>query len=158
MIVQSGIITPGHLVDWITDGVVGDAGPALAGNKVLGSIFMADFNSTFDQPITLAQSLTAFQLSGIIVTNASVSLTSAIGGFYPLASKAGSSLVLASQAYSSLTGPNILLQPSLTAYATTTRFSRSVLTSSWAIYLSLSTAQGVPATADVYVLGVDLSP
>lgn len=157
MIVQSGIITPGHLVDWITDGVVGDAGPALAGNKVLGSIFMADFNSTFDQPITLAQSLTAFQLSGIIVTNASIPLTAAFGGFYPLSNKAGTPLVASSQGYSALTTANILLQPTLTTYALTTRFSANVLTSGWQLYFSLSTPQGIAATGDIYVTGIDLS-
>ena len=156
-VLQSGSVTAGHNATWITDGVIADGGPIAASNKVLGSIFGADFNSTGDQPLVLPASINAFQLTGIIVTNASVSLNAAFGGFYPLSSKAGSPIVLASQSYAALTASSLLMQPTLTAFATTTRFSSAILTGLWAIYLSLTVPQGSTATADVYLTGLDLS-
>lgn len=163
---QSGIITPGHLVTWTTDGVVQDGGALNASQKVLSAFFDADFNSVGDQPLLLSPSITAFQLTGIIVTNASVSLNAAVGGFYTAASKGGSQIVANSQAYSALTTPNVLVQPSLTAFAQAARFSANNLALlqnanglfGLAVYLSLTTPQGVAATADVYLLGIDLTP
>ena len=156
-IVQSGAVTPGHRANWVTDGVLGDGGPPLVSNKVIGRILMADFNTISDQPIILSPSINAFQLTTIIVTNASIPLTAAFGGFYPLSNKAGTPLVASSQGYSALTTANILLQPTLTTYALTTRFSANVLTSGWQLYFSLSTPQGIAATGDIYVTGIDLS-
>jgi hypothetical protein len=163
---QSGNITPGHLAAWVANGVIGDGGSILASQKVLGSMFSANFNTMADQPILMPISVTAFQLTGIIVTNASVSLTAAQGGFYTAAAKGGSAVVSSGQAYSALTGKDLLLQPTLTAFAQTARFSADNLGQllnangqySLAIYLSLSVAQGAVATTDVYILGIDLSP
>ena len=157
-VLQSGSVTAGHNATWITDGVIADGGPIAASNKVLGSIFGADFNSTGDQPLVLPASINAFQLTAIIVTNASTSLTTATGGFYPLASKAGSPIVSAAQNYLSLVASSDLLRPTLTTFASTTRFSNAILTSSWAIYFSLTIPQGATATCDVYAIGIDLSP
>lgn len=35
---QSGNVTPGHLATWVTDGVLKDGGPAIAGQRVLASL------------------------------------------------------------------------------------------------------------------------
>lgn len=153
---QSGNVTNGHLAKWITNGVIGDAGPPAVGQRVLATLFDADFNSIADQPILIPDAITAFQLTSIVVTNSLVSLTLAVGGFYPQASKAGSPIVAAGQVYSTLTGPNLLLNPTRTAFAQTARFSSANLPD-LAIYLSLTTAQGVPVTADVYLVGIDLT-
>jgi hypothetical protein len=165
-VLQNGLVTPGHYATWVTDGVIEDGGALAAAQKVLASVFSANFNTTTDQPILIPPAITAFQLTGIIVTNASISLTTAAGGFYPAAGKGGSAIVASSQAYSSLINANLLLQPTLTAFAQSARFSSANLPLilgtnnqySLAAYLSLTTAQGNPATADVYLLGVDLSP
>lgn len=161
---QSGNITPGHLVNWTAPGVIGDAGPLGAMQKVLQSIRSANFNTTSDQPIILPQAIAAFTLTGIIVTNASVSLTTAQGGIYTAASKGGSAIVASSQAYTSLTTPNVLLNLTLASGVVTTRYSSSNLSVSsfgglagLALYLSLTIAQGVAATADVYLIGIDLT-
>lgn len=153
---QSGNITPGHLAKFITSGVIGDAGPLGASQKVLAYQQAANFNVTTDQPLILPITITAFQLTGIIVANASISLTTAQGGFYTAASKGGSVIVLASQAYSALTNANLLMQPTLTAFALTARFSANNLTNN-EIYFALTAAQGAPATADIYLVGIDLS-
>lgn len=155
-VLQSGNVTPGHLTKWVTDGVVGDYGPSPYSQRVLASFLGADFNATSDQPILLPSSLNAFQLTGILVTNASTSLTTVAGGFYPQAGKAGSAIVANSQVYSTLTASTLLLNATLTAYANAQRFSRTQLPD-WAIYLSLTTPQGGAATADVYVIGIELS-
>ena len=158
---QSGLITPGHNVQWLAPGVVGDGGAAPAAQRVLASLRGANFNTTSDQPIAIPQRVTAFQLTGIIVTNSNVLPNlSAQGGFYPLAAKAGSPIVAAAQTYIALTSPSSLLSATLTAFANTTRFSSANLGTIGGlmnIWFSLTTAQGAAAAADVYILGVDLS-
>lgn len=163
---QSGQVTPGHLATWSTDGVIQDGGPILASQKVLAAFFNANFNTIADQPLILPPAITAFQLTGIIITNASVSLTTAVGGFYPAASKGGTPIVSAAQAYSALTNANLLMQATIALFGQTARFSSANLALSLAangqngltVYLSLTTAQGASATADVYLVGMDLSP
>lgn len=154
---QSGSITPGHSAVWVTDGVIKDGGGLSASQRVLTSFIGANFNDTGDQPLLLPPAITAFMLTGIIITNASISFTTAIGGFYPAAFKAGTALVAAGQVYSSLTTSAKLLSATLAAAVATTRYSVANLPD-WKIYLSLTTAQGAAATADCYVLGIDLTP
>lgn len=161
-ILQSGSVTPSHPAIWVTDGVIADGGPILAAQKVLASLRAVDFNSTADQPLIVPPAITAFSLTGIIVTNASRSFTTAVGGFYPAASKAGTPIVAASQVYSALTISAGLLNVTLAAFGSGTRFSIANLTNPFgtglAIYLALTTAQGQsPATADVYLVGMDLT-
>jgi len=164
-ILQNGAVTPGHLASWTTDGVLQDAGPALASNKVLASALGTNFNTTTDQPILLPPNIGIFQLTGIIITNPSLSLTTAASGFYPAASKGGSPLVANTQVYTTLIGANLLLNATLTAFANTARFSSANLplvlgpnnAYALAIYFSLPTAQGAAATADIYLTGIVLS-
>jgi len=153
---QSGNVTPGHLAKWVTSGVIADAGPLGASQRVLAVLQGADFNSAQDQPLNIPNTVRAFQLTGLIVTNASTSLTTAVGGFYPQFSKAGSAIVAAGQIYSALTGANLLLNATLTAFALSARFSSALLPTSQIIF-SLTTPQGAPATADIYAVGIDLT-
>lgn len=153
---QSGNVTRNHLAKWITSGVIGDAGPQVAGQRVLGLQQNVDFNSTNDTPILVQSPVQVFQLTGFIITNATRSITTAAGGFYTAASKGGSAIVAAGQVYSALTGPNLLMQPTLTAFALAARFSASLLIANQ-IFFSLTTPQGVPCNADIYLIGVDLT-
>lgn len=157
--VQSGNVTPSHLAIWLGDGVLGDGGPG-NGQYILASLRGANFNTTNDQPIVIPQRIIAFRLQTIIVTNATVSLTTAVGGFYPAASKGGTPIIAASQVYSGLTTQDSLIQPTLAAFGSGTRFSARTLgqiVGLSAIWLSLTTGQGVAATADVYLAGQDLT-
>lgn len=157
---QSGTITPGHLAKWLTDGVIGDAGTTPTSTTVLTKLLSADFNSTSDQTIQLPKSITAFQITGILITNATASLTTAVGGFYPTTAKGGTAIVANTQVYSSLTTALKLLSATLVAATATTRYSSAnvdVISGYPTIYLSLTTAQGVSAVADIYLLGNDLS-
>lgn len=159
-IVQSGNVTPGHLVTWATDGVVQDGGVVKSSNTILAKLLSADFNSIVDQPLQIPKHVTAFQITGILITNASLSLTTAVGGFYPTTVKGGTPIVAATQVYSSLTTAAKLLAATLAAATSTTRYSSAnvdVISGFLTIYLSLTTAQGLAATADIYLLGNDLS-
>ncbi len=112
---------------------------------LLGSKIGVNMNSTADQliPITLIGSK-KYRITRIGVTNASISLTTAAGGVYQAASKAGTAIV-ATQGYSSLTAATTWLDLTLA-------ISRTYTLSN--LYFALSTPQGAAATADVYVFGV----
>lgn len=153
---QSGNITPGHVAVWTTTGVIQDGGVLASSQNVLASLLSADFNSITDQPLALPSTITAFAVTGIIVCNSAVSLTTAAGGFYPETSKGGTALVAAGQVYSSLSSITALLNCTLAAGIISTRYDRTNVPD-WAIYLSLTTAQGVTATGDCYLLGIDLT-
>ncbi len=150
---QSGLVTPNHVAMWSTTGVIADGG-ALPAGRVIVSGRSLNFNTVNDQPIVFPQWITAFRLANIIITNASISLTTAAGGFYPAASKGGTPIVANTQVYSTLTASSKLLLATLASFGSTTRFSSANLASIGgllAIYLSLTTAQGAAATADVYL-------
>jgi hypothetical protein len=118
--------------------------PGYAG--VLGYLLGANMNVTTDQQIPLlVSSIVHFRISKITVTNASVSLTTAVGGVYDAASKGGNAIVASSQAYSALTAATRALDLTLAL-----NLREPAGTS---LYFSLSTAQGAAATADVYVFG-----
>lgn len=120
----------------------------LAGNEVLLGSKKVNMNITTDQAITInkADTSRAFIVTRIVVTNASTSLTTAAGGVYNTASKGGTALVAAGQAYSTLTVAARTLNLTLVS---------PVLTQTAAsLFLSLTTAQGAAATADVYVYGI----
>jgi len=153
---QSGNVTPGHVVTWTTDGVVQDGGPLVVPKGILGSLLGANFNSTADQAILIPSTITAFAITGIMVTKASVSMGTAAGGFYPQASKGGTAIVANTQVYSTLTSASVLLNCTVVAGALATYYTRSNVPD-WAIYFSLTTPQGATATADIHLLGVDLT-
>lgn len=159
-VIQSGVVTPFHSVQWLADGVIGDGGANPEGLRVIAGIRGANFNTTNDQPIIIPQNLTAFSLRFIVVTNASVSLTTAAGGFYSAASKGGTPIVAAAQTYATLTDNNQLALPTLASFGSATRFSSRNLGSInglLAIWFSLTVPQGVAATADIYISALDLS-
>ena len=157
---QSGVVTPGHAAIWSTAGVLQDGGALPAAARVIGSFRGANFNTTNDQPISIPTRIVAFAITGIVITNATISLTTAAGGFYPLAAKAGTPIVSSGQVYSALTTAAGLLNATLASFGANTRFSASNLGAIGGIlqvWLSLTTPQGAAAQADVYLLGQDLT-
>jgi hypothetical protein len=129
---------------------VGSLLPQQFGGILLGKLIGADMNSTSDQRIVMFSNPSKFILRRIVVTNASISLTTAAGGVYTAASKGGTAVVASSQAYSSLSASTLFLDLTL---STTGSASTTVKSSIPNLYLSLTTAQGAAATADVYVYG-----
>jgi len=115
--------------------------------NLLGFKLQADFNSTLDQIIPLNTLLiTKYRPTRITVLNASISLSTAEGGFYTGLAKTGITLVAATQSYAALTTSTLALDVTLNAAA-------DVLVAGTPIYLSLTTPQGVAAKADVYIWG-----
>ena len=120
--------------------------PLLRDQRCLFILKSANMNSTSDQLMIPVFSFNNFIIKEILVTNASTSLTTAAGGVYGAASKASPTIVANTQVYSALTTSTKALfltldTGGLDQMTTTT------------VYLSLATAQGSTATADVYVMG-----
>jgi hypothetical protein len=105
----------------------------------------ANMNSTADQAITIPSTL--YRVTQITARNASISLTTAAGGIYTSTAKGGTAVVAAAQVYSALTASTKFVDLTLAVTA-------DVLTAG-TLYLSLTTAQGAAATADVYVFYQD---
>jgi hypothetical protein len=106
----------------------------------------ANFNTTADQQLS-PTFLGKYRVKRIVVLNTSVNgMSTAAGGVYTAASKGGSAIVAAGQVYTGLTN-------ALTALELTLALPNLVLASGTPLYLSLTTPQGAPATADVYVYG-----
>lgn len=135
----------------ISSGVLNAARMPIGMVRVLGTLRSANFNSVADQTIPIVSSVTAFQITSIVVTNCSASLTTAVGGFYPTTAKGGTPIVAAIQAYSALTGTTVLLGATVAATPLVTRYTVA------SVFLALTIAQGTAATCDVYVVGNDLT-
>jgi hypothetical protein len=126
----------------ISDGQV----PSVVGSQcVVGSIIGANMNITTDQQFNWAQG-GKFIVTGMISTNPSLSMTTAAGGVYNATSKSGV-IVAAATTYSNLT---VATSAQLTLTAATNVWTYTAATMP---YLSLTTGQGVAATADIYLIG-----
>jgi hypothetical protein len=125
-------------------GSTGPTGAAGTGN-LLGSLKSANFNTTADQAISML--FGAYKVSQIDISNCTGTFTLAAGGFYTAASKGGTVIVLAAQAYSGLTSGTVVLQPTIVTALLTTRLTGAN------IYFSLTTGAGGTATCDIFVFG-----
>ena len=121
-------------------------------SNLIGKLLGANFNVTTDQSIAMLINA-KYRVTKITVENASISLTTAAGGLYTQASKAGTPLVTSAQVYTALTASNIALDLTLNE-PNAVQASTPTLTP---IYFSLTTAQGAAATADIFVFG-DIYP
>lgn len=117
---------------------------------LIGLLRGANMNTTADQPIICTPS--RYIIRRVIVTNASVNMTTAVGGIYTGVSKSGTALVPAGQVYTSLTAASKFIDTSLAPSTGTDTFTNQGL------YFSLTTPQGVAATADVYIYGDAVEP
>lgn len=117
------------------------------GTTHCGSKIGADFNSTADQNVTITApaGATIYRIVRMNVTNATVSLTTAVGGVYTGAGKTGGVPIPAATTYSAITNrtANTAGNGQATAGA-----SNLVLTAT-ALFFALTTPQGAPATADL---------
>ncbi len=111
-------------------------------NEVLvGFMLGANFNVTTDQSITIT---TGYRVTKITVTNASISMTTAVGGFYSAGAKGGTQLVADTQVYSALTSSSITLNCTMAA----------IVSGLSAVVFSLTTPQGSAATGDIRIYGI----
>ena len=128
---------------------VGNQLPNRFGQILLGQLISANMNSTGDQQIVIFSAPAKYIIRRIVATNASTSLSTAVGGIYPAVSKGGTAIVANSQVYSGLTASGKFVDLTVASGYTS---GGDVLTVK-SIYLSLTTPQGAAATADIYVYG-----
>ena len=138
-----GLVQPDNSTITISGGVLTATNPYFE-VKLAG----ANFNTTADQAITGFPA--KYMITGVYATNASGSVTTAVGGIYTAASKGGSQVIYSGQSYSALTTSSALLGLTFATGALQTAYTAGTL------YLSLTTPQGAAMTADVYVMGVTL--
>ena len=140
----SNVVSTADQADLATAGcatLLGNAPTDLLGYKI-----GANFNITTDQIISNLNSAYKYRVTKITVCNASISLTTAVGGLYNAASKAGTALVANTQVYSSLTGSTVALDLTLNNGNVT-------FAAGTPIYFALTTPQGAAATGDIYIFG-----
>ncbi len=118
---------------------------------LIGELIGADMNSLLDQPIPLVLPVGClfFSTLAIRVSNPSTSLTTCTGGIYSATAKGGIAIGNGAQSYAGLTatGPNVagsLLSMGLN----TSWYQPSLFATPNTAYLTLTLAQGAPATAD----------
>lgn len=122
-----------------------------------GRLLAANFNSTSDQSIIISTPTATWTVDSIEISNPSISLTTAQGGFYSAASKGGVAVVANTQAYTSLTTGsvnatgNAMLATLATAGNTTAFQGYGQASKISSLFFSLTTAQGAAATADIRV-------
>lgn len=124
---------------------------------VIGVLRSANFNITTDQsitirPLTLADTgyiakATKYFITDIYVANCSASLTTAKGAFYTAASKGGTIIGATTTPFTNCASTTTTHRLTGLTNQDTTVFSAATL------FLSLTTAQGGAATADVYIIG-----
>jgi len=124
-----------------------------------GKLAGANFNSTADQAIALAPPawVTNWIVAEVVVANPSTSLTAAQGAFYAAASKTNAFFnTSATTSYANLTAANRAQVMAANQIGGGGAAMTYLYSGSTTIYLSLTTAQGGAATADVYVIGMSL--
>lgn len=94
---------------------------------------------------------TNWSATTVVLSNASISLTTAAAGIFTAVS-AGGTAVRTNAALSALTASTV------TSAAAATAAAIALNTTAQTIYFNVATAQGAAATLDVYVYGYDLSP
>lgn len=109
----------------------------------------ANLNGLGDTAMPVLNS-SAFTPTTVVVTNASISLTTASFGIFPSPAGAGTA-VRANATSVANTGPTVTAANPANGASLTLKYTTDTL------YLNVATAQGAPATADIYVYGYDLS-
>ena len=113
---------------------------------LLGYQLGVNMNATTDTLFANLSNSQKFRIRRITVCNASVSLTTVVGGIYTGALKSGSQIVAAAQTYAALTGSGLAVDLTL-------NLPNNVLAAATNLYASMTTPQGGAATADFYVYG-----
>lgn len=122
-------------------------------SRVLFQLLNADMNSTSDQAFEKIGSFTKWAVTGngsINVELVSGACSSAVGGIYTAASKGGQDILIATQAYSSLT-----LVGGAVQFTVSKAGGRTMTDSN--LFLSLTTAHGSAGRCNFWIVGVPLS-
>jgi hypothetical protein len=118
-------------------------------SQILFTLAAGNMNIDTDQSFIRAWEFDSYLIESIRVYNASISLTTAAGGIYIAAAKAGNAIVAAAQAYAALDAATKGLDLTLTAFA------KDLLTAT--PILSLTTPQGGASTAAFQIIGIPIA-
>ena len=152
-VLQSGDVTPTHLVTWTTDGVVQDAGVSVPNlSPVMVATFLqVNFNSTNNDNeigINLPPNYTRYRIHEILVSGATASLSSATCGVFTQTGGTGVAVVAGNTA---LTITTSLIDTNNNMQSLTIADQNTMALSDAALYFRTQTAQGSPALANVSV-------
>lgn len=118
--------------------------------RCIGRLKSVNFNSTADQLIPLDNgSVQGYRVTGVIAghsNGSTTAITTAVGGIYQQAAKAGVAIVPAAQTYTGITASATSVQNCVVAET-------DVAAGAAGVYFSLTTAQGATAICDVFVFG-----
>lgn len=124
--------------------------PQVAGTnqalRLLASFEGVNVNALGDTVLPLINT-SRYSVANVIVTNASVSLTTAAAGLFT-APAAGGTAIVANAALSACTAASVVSQRTVASTAAQ---------SGQNLYFNVATAQGAAATCDVFVYGYDLT-
>lgn len=152
-VLQSGIVTPGHLVAWTTDGIIQDAGVTFANtygvfsSAILGVNFNAPNTDNAIQ-IALPSGYTRYRVDAVMLSGANATLTTATCGLFTSTGGSGATIVTGGTAITvSQTGVDAVnnLQFFTLQNQNTIAYSDTVL------YFRVFGAQGSAATGNVTI-------
>lgn len=114
--------------------------------RLLTSAIGVNVNALGDTVLPIINS-SLYSVKFVVVTDASISLTTAAAGLFTAPSAGGTGIV-ANAALSACTGPTIVSERTVASTATQTGPN---------LYFNVATAQGAAAVVDVFVYGYDFS-
>jgi hypothetical protein len=152
-VLQSGSVTPGHLMQAVTDGVIGDAGVTFQNTNAefVATITAVNFNQiSFDNQIliNLPAGFTRWRCDRVLISGASGSLTTATAGLFAGTAGTGVQIVASGSTITVTSGAadtNHNMQSMTIANQDTLCYSDT------AIYWRNQVAQGVAATGNISV-------
>lgn len=150
---QSGVVTPGHLASWTTDGVLQDSGLTFTNTYGMFSSTVqgVNFNATNTDtpiPINLPANYTRYRIHGISVSGASAALNSSTCGVFTGTGGGGVAIVTSGTA---LTITATLADTNNNMQGFTINNQNTLALSDNTIFFRVQTPQGSIATATVTV-------
>jgi len=151
--IQSGLVTPGHLVSWTTDGVVQDAGVNLGSTygTFVSGLTNINFNATNTDnpiPINLPAGYTRYRIENILISGASGTLSTATCGVFTQPAAAGVAVVTTGTA---ITVTASAADTNNNMQSLTINSQNTLALSDTVLYFRVQTAQGSAATANVFI-------
>jgi hypothetical protein len=150
---QSGLVTPGHLTAWTTDGVVQDAGFLYSNSygllaNIVQNINFNSANTDNPIPINLPAGYTKYFIDLILIYGATTSLSTATCGIFTAQAAGGTAVVTTGTAITvtQTAGDTNENMQSLTINDKTTMFFIDPV-----LYFRVQNAQGVAALGNVAV-------
>ena len=152
-VLQSGTVTPGHLVTFATDSVIQDAGVTFSNTYGMFSYTkqQINFNSTnTDNPllVNLPAGYTRYRVHQILISNASQTLTTATCGVFTQSGALGTAIVTTGSAITVSQSAEDTIN-NMQALTINNQNTMSLIDTT--LYFRVQTAQGAAATGTVTV-------